>query len=103
MGKLNRAVQKLDKRPIGLVVGILFPLIAIVALWEWKYDGTIVELLYFVRQSSSSKNSFVIFPILPNLAVFYFSNFRLHMNRFTEGLVAVTVFYTVVIALLILL
>lgn len=102
MKKLSRAIQKLDKRSIGLIFGFLFPLIAIVALWEWKYDGTMSEMLHFIRQRSSNKNSFVIFPILPNLVLFYFSNFRLRMYRFTEGLVALTVFYTVVIAILIL-
>ena len=103
MGKLNRAVQKLDKRVIGVIFGLLFPLIAIVLMWNWKYDGTLSELFHFIQQSSTNKNSFVIFPIIPNLILFYFSNFRLRLHRFTEGLVVVTVFYTVIIAILILL
>lgn len=104
MRKLNRVIQKLDSRPVGLIIGILFPLITITLLWQWKYsESSLGEMLHFVRQSSTNKNNFIIFPILPNLVLFYFSNFRLKMNRFTEGMVFITVVYTVVIALLILL
>lgn len=104
MGKLNKAVQKLDNRIMGVVFGFLFPIITLTILWQWKYhDNSLSQILHFIQQSSTNKNNFIIFPILPNLILFYFSNFRLRMNRFTEGLVVVTVFYVVVIALLILL
>ncbi len=104
MGKISRAAQKIDKRSVGFIFGLLFPIITLTILWQLKYgENSLGEILHFLKQSSTNKNNFIIFPILPNLILFYFSNFRLRMNRFTEGLVVVTVVYVVVIAILILL
>ncbi|WP_133122211.1 hypothetical protein [Brumimicrobium salinarum] len=101
---INKLGNKLDHRAVGLIFGVVLPIIGFIVFWQWKHgERTINEVFSFMASSSSNRNSLLIFPIIPNLLLFYFTNFQWRWDRFTTGLVAVTIVLTVIVALLILL
>lgn len=103
MSFLNKFAQKIDYRKYGLIVGFIVPIITFLLVWQFKLTDYSFKDVIRVVGNSSSKKSLIIFPIIPNLILFYFSNFRLKINLFTMGLVATTIFYAFVIAVIILL
>ncbi|WP_299205882.1 hypothetical protein [Brumimicrobium sp.] len=104
MGVINNLGKKLDKKVIGLIFGIVLPILGFVFFWQWKHDTkSLSEVYRFMASSSNNRNELLIFPVIPNLLLFYFTNFQWRWDKFTTGLVAVTIFLTVIVALLILL
>lgn len=104
MGIINKLGNKLDKQKLGLLFGIVLPIIGFIIFWQWKHGQKSLSDIYrFMRSTSNNRNELLIFPIIPNLLLFYFTNFRWRWDRFTTGLVGVTIFLTVIVALLILL
>lgn len=104
MGIISKLGKKLDNRKMGVVFGIVLPIIGFIIFWQWKQgERTLSEVFHFMASSSGNRNELLIFPIIPNLLLFYFTNFQWRWDRFTTGLVGVTIFLTVVVALLILL
>ena len=104
MGFINKLGNKLDSRKMGLLFGIVLPIIGFIIFWQWKHgQKTFSDIYRFMKSSSNNRNELLIFPIIPNLLLFYFTNFRWRWDNFTTGLVAVTIFLTVITALLILL
>ncbi|MFA5573872.1 MAG: hypothetical protein WC994_02330 [Brumimicrobium sp.] len=102
MSFFNKLGKKLDDRKYGIIFGILFPIIAFVLLWMIRFSDLTFQQMYNLAANSPDNRNVAIFPILPNLFLFYFSNFRLKWNRFTTGLVAVTIVYATLIAFVIL-
>lgn len=92
-------LHKLDKTYIGAIFGMVLPLIAFVVYWKLNYLGTFEEFLNFIKSSSSNRNNPLVFSMIPNLVLFYFSNFQLKINNFTVGLVGATLFYTIPIVI----
>lgn len=103
MSFFNKFGQKIDHRKYGLIVGFIVPLITFLLVWKFKMDGYTLKDVIRVVSNNPTKRSLIIFPIIPNLILFYFTNFRLKLNLFTLGLVATTIFYAFVIAIIILL
>ncbi|HLV42438.1 MAG TPA: hypothetical protein VKY37_09175 [Brumimicrobium sp.] len=104
MGIINKLGNKLDKKKIGLLFGIILPIIGFVIFWQWKHSQRSLNGVFrFMASSSNNRNELLIFPIIPNLFLFYLTNFRWRWDRFTTGLVGVTIVLTVIVALLILL
>ena len=104
MGFINKLGKKLDSQKMGILFGIVLPVLGFIIFWQWKHgQKTLSDLYRFMASTSNNRNELLIFPIIPNLLLFYFTNFRWHWDRFTTGLVAVTIIFTVVVALLILL
>lgn len=84
--------KKVDKWQVGVIVGVILPIIAFFVFWEWKYTGWSWERLFnFMLATADNRNNLLIFPLVPNLILFYFSNFQLNWERFTQGLVGVTI------------
>src|SRR5690554_2767449 len=104
MGIINKLGRKLDSQKMGVIFGLGLPILGIIIFWQWKLgDKSFSELYRYIKSSSSNRNEFLIFPLIPNLFLFYFTNFQWRWDKFTAGLVAVTISLTVIVALLILL
>jgi hypothetical protein len=104
MGVIENLGKKLDSRMMGIIFGIVLPIIGFIVFWQWKHgEKTFSGLYHFMTSSSNNRNDLLIFSVIPNLLLFYFTNFQWRWDRFTTGLVGVTIVLTVVVALLILL
>lgn len=103
MSIIDRLSVKLDKVSIGVTFGIIFPIISFILFWQIKYGEKDVEqLYYYMTLNSTNRNDLLIFPLLPNMVLFYLTNFQWRWDKFTVGLVATTIVLAIptVIALL---
>lgn len=92
--------KKIDRWEIGLAVGLILPIIAFFVFWEWKYAEKDWEnLMYFMKARSDNRNSILVFTMVPNLILFYFSNFQFRIDKFTMGLVGITIALTIPIVI----
>lgn len=87
---------KIDKWQWGVGLGIALPIIAFFVFWQWKYSDRNWEQLWnFMTLTSANRNNILIFPLVPNLILFYFSNFLYRLDKFTVGLVGTTILLAV--------
>jgi hypothetical protein len=83
--------KKFDKTRNGVVLGIVMPIIAFFLFCQIKYGNKDLEqLYYYMAYHSGNRNDLLIFPLIPNLVLFYFTNFQWRWDKLTYGLVAVT-------------
>ncbi len=95
--------KRMDFTWVGVLLGVVFPVIAFFIFWQIKYgEKDWEQLYYYITLNSANRNDLLIFPLLPNLVLFYFTNFQWRWDRFTLGIVATTVILAVptVIALI---
>lgn len=103
MGVIDNLGKKLDSRKMGVIFGIGLPIIGFVVFWQWKHgQRSLSELYNYMASSPNKRSDLLIFSVIPNLLLFYFTNFQWRWDKFTTGLVTVTIVLTVIIALLIL-
>lgn len=94
--------KKLDYLKVGIIVSILLPIIVFILLWQFQYgEKGLAEIFRFMSRNSMQQNDLLIFSLLPNLLLFYFTNFQWRWDKFTTGLVAVTIILTIPVAVLI--
>ena len=92
MSLITRLGKRFDKEGMGVAFGILLPIISFVIFWQIKYGAKDVEqLYYYMTLNSANRNDLLIFPLLPNMVLFYLTNFQWRWDRFTVGLVATTI------------
>ena len=85
--------EKLDKTLTGVIFGALLPIVGFLISFPIKTRGRgigISEYVDMALHSSSNQQDILIFCMLPNMFLFYFTNFRWNMYEFTKGLVAMT-------------
>jgi hypothetical protein len=91
MGTVNLKA-KLDKRSIGIAMGLILPIISFFLFWQFKYgEKSPEQLWYYMTLNSANRNDLMIFPLLPNLVIFYFTNFQWRWDNFTTGIVGTTI------------
>ncbi|MDB2697680.1 hypothetical protein N9Y29_00745 [Crocinitomicaceae bacterium] len=91
MGTVNLKA-KLDKRSIGIAMGLIIPIISFFLFWQFKYgEKSPQQLWYYMTLNSANRNDLMIFPLLPNLVIFYFTNFQWRWDNFTTGIVGTTI------------
>lgn len=91
MGTVNLKA-KLDKRSIGIAMGLILPIISFFLFWQFKYgEKSPQQLWYYMTLNSTNRNDLMIFPLLPNLVIFYFTNFQWRWDNFTTGIVGTTI------------
>lgn len=92
---------KLDKSYIGFIFGLLFPIIAFFAFYWFKASNQFVlsDYIDYLKADKINRNSPLIFTLVPNLVIFYFSNFQLKWYQFTTGLVGITLLLTIPIVI----
>ncbi len=102
MGVIDKLGKKLDSRMMGIVFGIGLTIIGFVIFWQWKHGHRSLSGLYnYMAASPNKRSDILIFSIIPNLLLFYFANFQWRWDKFTTGLVTVTISLTAIIAILI--
>ncbi len=92
-------IQKLDKTYIGVLFGVVLPLMAFVVYWKLNSPDTFSDFLSYIAASSRNRNNPLVFSMIPNLVLFYLSNFQFKINNFTVGLVGATLFYAIPIVI----
>lgn len=91
---MKEKLAKIDNVFIGLIVGAILPIIGFYISFLVKARNTIVDFDSYTDlafNSSAEQQDILIFCLIPNMFMFYFSNFRWQLNEFTKGLVAVTI------------
>ena len=99
----NKRFKKLDTFKHGAVIGLTFPIIGFFISFLVKGSEMSLETYWQVFTQSSdlvsdltrdiyadSRQSTLVFCLLPNLLLFYFSFFQYKIDRFSKGLVAIT-------------
>ena len=96
--------QQINTRGIGVIVGAVVPIISIIIYWLVAHDDkTFLEWLKFLQANEDMRSDGLTFALLPNLLLFYLSNFRWRLDHFTVGLVGSTLILSVVVISLIVL
>jgi hypothetical protein len=84
---------KIDTLFYGILIGVILPIIGFfVSYYVKKSPG--VDFARYVDMAfvkNEQQKDILIFCLLPNLFMFYFSNFRFGWYNFTKGLVSMTV------------
>lgn len=101
MGIMSTMKKKFDRWDLGLLIGMLLPIIAFFVYWQWKHTDWSWERLYnYMQVSADHRNNLLVFPLVPNLILFYFSNFQLYWENFTQGLVGITIALAIPVVIL---
>ncbi|MEX1002730.1 MAG: hypothetical protein WDZ35_11500 [Crocinitomicaceae bacterium] len=102
---MSERLKKIDKLQWGIVIGVVLPIIGFLISYVIKTWGVypVIGFNDYVRMAfggSQHQQDILIFSLIPNLFMFYFSNFRWRLNEFTKGLVGVTVLCLIVVIIL---
>jgi hypothetical protein len=84
--------EKYDKTVNGLIAGLILPIIGFFLSYFIK--GGIVSFEDYIGRAfrhSSDQQDILILSLIPNMFMFYLSNFRWNLNNFTKGLVGTTI------------
>lgn len=95
--------SKFDKVSLGVIAGLILPIIGFVISYYVKNRNGIVDFDTYVDlafNQSAEQQDILIFTLIPNMLMFYFSNFRWSWNNFTKGLVFVTVLCLIALIIL---
>lgn len=88
--------KKVDQKKIGVIVGIVLPIVSFLIFAEVKYSHyDYSQLFKFMMRSTDNRHDLMIFPVLPNMVLFYFANYQMAIYKFTQGLVGVTILVAV--------
>ena len=89
---MKEKLAKIDKVSIGLIFGIILPIIGFFASFMVKGGQvTFDEYVALAMNTNADQQDILIFCLIPNMFMFYLSNFRWQFNEFTKGLVGVTI------------
>jgi hypothetical protein len=95
-------IKKYDKLSIGLIVGLVLPIIGFVLSYFIKTSGieiTFGEYFNKLIGDSPDKMDILIFTMIPNMFLFYFVNFKWKMYEFTKGIVGVTLILGIIVVI----
>jgi hypothetical protein len=93
-----RKVEKFNKLLIGLIPGIIVPIITFIISWNIVYSGTLAE--YYERAHSFSHLSGLIsLSILPNLLLFFVAIW-LEIYRTARGVILATFLMAIVMLII---
>ena len=99
----NHWFDKYNKFYFGIILGLLFPIIGFFISFLVIGSGHSLEAFWgiFIKDSSvfsgeitetynEIRQNILIFSLMTNLLLFYFSFFMFKIDRFSKGLVAIT-------------
>ena len=89
---MKEKLAKIDKVSIGVIFGFVLPIIGFFISYLVKggavdFDGYVS----LAMNTNADQQDILIFCLIPNMFMFYLSNFRWQLNEFTKGLVGVTI------------
>lgn len=100
---MNEKLQKFDKPLVGVIIGAVLPIIGFFIsypiLTRENPDMDLARYFHYLQVGPDRQNV-MIFCMLPNMFLFYFTNFRWNLTEFTKGLVAVTLLLGLLLVLL---
>jgi len=99
---MQEKLKKMDKALIGVLLGAFLPVIGFIISYYVKTYGTDVDFSGYMSRAlnGQEQQDILIFSMLPNMFLFYFTNFRWNLMEFTKGLVAVTILLGLMLVLL---
>lgn len=95
-------MEKYDKMSYGIIVGIILTVGGFFLSYPILTRGTDMAFADYINyvQHGADRQNIMIFCLLPNMFLFYFTNFRWHLNGFTKGLVGVTLLFGLLLVIL---
>ena len=98
---MKEKLMKLDRPLIGVIIGTILPILGFMISYPIKGGPvSFVEYIDMTINQSQNQQDILIFCMLPNMFLFYLTNFRWNMNNFTKGLVAVTILLGLMLVML---
>ncbi|UKN02923.1 hypothetical protein K6119_05265 [Paracrocinitomix mangrovi] len=94
ISKMEKFLKKIDKIMFGIMAGILFAVIGFVFYYFVKTRGLEVSFSDYMSlafTSNEQQQDVLMTCLIPNMFLFYFTNFRWQIYEFTKGLVGITV------------
>lgn len=89
---MKKKITKLDKVSIGLIFGIILPILGFFGSFAVKGGAlTFDAYVSLAFNPNADQQDILIFCLIPNMFMFYLSNFRWQFNEFTKGLVGLTI------------
>lgn len=92
--KMEEKTAKIDKLSYGIIAGTVLPIVGFYLSFLVKTRGTNVTWQQFVDlafRTNEQQTDILIFCLIPNMLMFYISNFHNRWIEFTKGLVGTTV------------
>lgn len=92
--RMEEKTAKIDKLIYGILAGSFLPVIGFFLSYFVKTRArpvTLEKYMSMAFRENPDQMDILIFCLIPNMLMFYFSNFRYRWNEFTKGLVATTV------------
>ncbi len=84
-------MEKFDKTIYGVIAGLILPIIGFFISYPIKKLPTTSFAEYVdYAMSGDNQQDILIFCLIPNMFLFYFTNFRWNTYNLTKGLVGVT-------------
>ena len=85
-------MEKYDKTLYGVIAGILLPILGYFLSFLVKTRGTLITFDDYWKMTliGDHQQDILIFCLIPNMFLFYFTNFRWNIYNTTKGLVGVT-------------
>lgn len=85
-------MEKYDKTLYGVIAGIVLPILGFFLSFLIKTRGTLITFDDYWQMAlrGDHQQDILIFCLIPNMFLFYFTNFRWNIYNATKGLVGVT-------------
>lgn len=84
-------MRKMDKVLYGVIAGLILPVIGFFISYPiMKTPWLTFEKYVWYAMYTENQQNILIFCMIPNMLLFYFTNFRWDWGNFTKGLVGVT-------------
>jgi hypothetical protein len=95
-------LKKYDTVWHGIIVAIILVIVGFVLSYFVKGYPTVsfTRYLKLLSYGGSDRMDILIFSILPNMVLFYFTNFRWQLYEFIKGLVLVSVLFCLAIVMI---
>lgn len=90
--------RKIDTLPTGLILGILLPMLAIVILWLFNSEESIINYLKGFHRANSLAG-LVSLSAIPNLLLFFIFIWT-NRNRAARGVIFATIIVAIIMLLL---
>jgi len=100
---ISEKLKKYDTLASGIVVAIILLILGFFLSYIVKTWHSGIELSRYTRlltSNSPDRMDIMIFSLLPNMILFYFTNFQWQMYEFIKGLVLVSVAFCLLIVFL---
>lgn len=102
---MKEKMEKYDKTIYGVILGAILPVIGFFLSYLVKTRGTAIDFDTYMDltfKGSSDQQDILIFCLIPNMLLFYFTNFRWNFYEMTKGLVGVTLVFGIILFVLVL-